>query len=307
MNSRDAVLLLAFGGPASPEEVRPFLRRVLRGVPVPDERVEEVVRHYEAVGGRSPLSEITLLQGSALQDRLREDGLSLPVYVGLRYSRPFLRDTLECMAADGIQRAFGLILSPHASEASRERYRREIDEARSGLDSAPAVDYCPGWHAHPLLVETWVERLDAELEKLPADRRRSCPIVFTAHSIPLAMASASPYAAEIEESCRLVAAVLRHERWSIAYQSRSGRPGEPWLEPDIGVVLKLLAAEGHREVLVAPIGFVADHVEVLYDLDIAARRVAEESGMRFLRAGCPNGHPKFLRMMADIVERERGS
>lgn len=300
--SYDAVFLIAFGGPASPEEIRPFLVRVVRERPVAPERLEEVVRHYQAVGGRSPLNEITFRQASALEKTLRETGFSLPVYVGLRHSRPFLRETLDRMTADGVKRALGFILSSHQTEASWERYQREMEEARVELGYAPEIDYCPGWHAHPLLIESWTERIGAVLKNVPEARRQNIPVVFTAHSVPLSMASGSPYVAQIEESSRLIAARLGVERWSIAYQSRSGRPGEAWLEPDVGVVLKDLAGKKETQVVVAPIGFVSDHVEMLYDLDIAARKIAEELGVRFLRASCPNDHPTFIRMMADVIK-----
>ncbi len=300
--SCDAVFLIAFGGPTSPGGVRPFLGRVLRDRPVAPERLEEVVRHYEAVGGRSPLNEIIFRQASALEKNLQGSGFSLPVYIGLRHSRPFLRETLDRMTADGVKRALGFILSSHQTEASWERYQKEVEEAWLELGYAPAVDYCPGWHSHPLFIEAWADRLRAVLKKILPIRRKAVPVVFTAHSVPVAMASRSPYVAQIEESCRLVAGRLGQERWSIAYQSRSGRPSEPWLEPDVGMALRTLASQGATEVVVAPIGFVSDHVEVLYDLDVAARKSAEELGMRFLRVPSLNDHPIFIRMMAQVIE-----
>ncbi len=300
--SFDAVFLIAFGGPTSPEEIRPFLGRVLRDRPVAPERLEEVVRHYKAVGGRSPFNEITFRQASALEKNLQGSHFSLPVYVGLRHSRPFLRETLDRMTADGVKRALGFILASHQTEASWERYQKEVEEARSELGYAPAVDYCPGWHSHPLFIEAWADRLRAELEKILPVRRKTIPVVFTAHSVPIAMASRSPYVTQIEESCRLVAGRLGQERWSIAYQSRSGRPSEPWLEPDVGMALRTLASQGATEVVVAPIGFVSDHVEVLYDLDIEAKKIAEDLGVRLLRASCPNDHPTFIRMMVEVIK-----
>ncbi len=301
--SYDAVLLIAFGGPTSPEEIRPFLARVLRGHPVPSERIEEAVRHYMAVGGRSPLNEITFRQASALEKALKQRGLSLPVYVGMRNARPFLRETLDQMTADGVRRALGFILSPHQTEASWQRYQRDVAEAQEELGGAtPAIDFCPGWHAHPLFVQAISQQIRPALEKVAAQKRQATPLVFTAHSVPTAMAERSPYVQQIYESSNLVAERLNHSRWSVAYQSRSGRPNEPWLEPDIGKVIRSLAAEGAAQVVVAPIGFVCDHVEVLYDLDIEAKGIAEGLGMRFLRAGCPNDHPTFIALMADVIE-----
>ncbi|MGH7771611.1 MAG: ferrochelatase [Candidatus Binatia bacterium] len=299
----DAILLIAFGGPTSPEEIRPFLGRVLRGHPVPPERIEEVVRHYETVGGRSPLNEITFRQASLLERTFKEKGLPLPVYVGMRHSSPFLRETLDNMTADGVRKALGLILSPHQTEASWERYRRNVAEAREELGGhAPEIDYCPGWHAHPLFIQALTEQIQAAFQKLVMQNRQTTPLIFTAHSVPIAMAARSPYVEQIHLTSRLVAGGLGHRRWSIAYQSRSGKPDERWLEPDVSQVLRTLATEGAGEVVIAPIGFVCDHVEVLYDLDIEARRIAEGLGMRFLRASSLNDHPTFIRMIADVVE-----
>ncbi len=301
----DAVLLLAFGGPGGPDEIRPFLERVLAGRPAPPQRIEEVARHYEALGGRSPLPDITFLQARALADVLKQLGLTIPVYVGFRHSSPYILESLAKMSAEGAARALGFILSSHRTEASWERYQQNVEEARAGLGGgAPVVDYCPGWHDHPLFIETWVDQIEDELEKVAPERRRDAAIIFTAHSIPEAMAARSPYVAEIEASCRLVAAGLGHARWSLAYQSRSGNPREPWLEPDIGQALRAAARDGAKDVIVAPIGFVADHVEVLYDLDVEAKAIAGERGIAFYRALAPNDHPLFIRMIADVVEKQ---
>ncbi|MBI2358540.1 MAG: ferrochelatase [Deltaproteobacteria bacterium] len=303
MPSCDAALLIAFGGPASPDEIRPFISRVLRGYPVPAERIGEVARHYEAIGGRSPLNEITFRQAYALENALKECRIGLPVYVGMRHASPFLKETLARMRAGGVRKALGLILSPHQTEASWERYQKNVAEARAELGAgAPDIDYCPGWHAHPLFIQALAEQIEPVLEKIPLRKRPATPLVFTAHSVPTAMAARSPYVDQIQETARLVADRLGHRRWSVAYQSRSGQPREPWLEPDISVALGALAKEGTGDVVVAPIGFVCDHVEVLYDLDIEARKIAERLGMRFLRAPSLNDHPTFIRMIAEVIE-----
>lgn len=299
--NHDAVLLLAFGGPSSLQEVRPFLAHVLRGRPVPPERIEEVVRHYEAVGGKSPLKEITFRQATALQQWLEEGGLRLPVYAALRHSSPFVKETLARMANDGIKRALGFILSAHQTEASWERYQKDVAEARADLGSAPEVDFCPGWHDHPLLIQALAELIRPGLDRVGVDKRQRTPLLFTAHSIPTAMARRSPYERQVRETSRLVAERMGHSRWLVAFQSRSGPPSEPWLEPDIGDALRTLAAQGTADVVVAPVGFVCDHVEVLYDLDIEARKVAEQLGMRFLRVSSLNDHPTFIRMIAEVV------
>ena len=301
--SHDAVLLIAFGGPTSRADIRPFIGRVLQGVPVPPGRIEEVAHHYEAIGGRSPLNEITLRQARALEKILKELGLSLPVYVGLRHSSPSIKETLQRMTAGGVKRALGFILSPLRTEASWERYQNNVAEVCSEFGgSAPNVDYCPGWHAHPLFIQALAEQIRPALEKISRERRPTTPLVFTAHSVPTAMAARSPYVSQLEETSRLAAERLGHRRWSIAYQSRSGKPGDPWLEPDIGAALRKIASEGVAEVVVAPIGFVCDHVEVLYDLDIEARKIAEGLGLRFFRASSVNDHPTFIEMMADVIK-----
>jgi ferrochelatase len=303
------VLLIAFGGPNAPEEIRPFLDRVLEGVRIPPSRIEEVVKHYEAAGGRSPLTELTFKQARALDSELRSRGRALPVCVGLRHSKPFLRDALEQLTAEGVERVLGFILSPHRTEASWEKYQKSVAAAQAELgDRSPPVEYGPGWHAHPLYIRAWAELIGVEVQKTPPAQRGSTSLLFTAHSVPVVMAERSGYAEQVRETASLIAAQLGHSRWSIAYQSRSGNPKDPWLEPDVLSVMGNLKANGATAMIVAPIGFVCDHMEVLYDLDIQAREAAEGLGVRFYRARCVNDHPLFIRMMGDIVEEQlRGS
>jgi ferrochelatase len=297
-----AVLLIAFGGPAGPEEIRPFLARVTKGIPIPPERLEEVALHYEAVGGKSPLNEITFRQAEALKRDLQEKRLPLPVYVGMRNAKPFFAETLKQMADDGIQRALGFILSSHQSEASWDRYQKNVADARAQLGfAAPEVDYGAGFCDHPLFIQTWVELIQASFAEIPERERPNTHVIFTAHSLPVAMTSGSPYVEQLETTARLIAARLGHERWSLAYQSRSGKPTDPWLEPDIGDAIRKLAAQDCKRVLVAPIGFVCDHVEVLYDLDVEAKRIAEGCDISMRRASCPNDHPLFIRMIAEVI------
>ena len=294
-----AILLIAFGGPTCPEEIRPFLARVTQGLPIPPARLEEVAHHYEAVGGKSPLNEITFRQANALKNFLSN---KLPVYVGMRNAAPFFVDTLKQMAAAGVTRALGFILSSHRSEASWERYQENIAGARAELGgSAPEVDYCDGWHDHPLFIQSWTELIQTAANGIHADRRQSTPLIFTAHSLPTAMAGRSAYVEQLTTSAQLIATKLSHPQWSLAYQSRSGRPSDPWLEPDIGQAIRDLAVRGEKQIIVAPIGFVCDHVEVLYDLDIEAKKIANDLGVRLIRASCPNDHPTFVRMMADVI------
>jgi len=303
--SYDAVLLIAFGGPTSTEEIQPFLARVTQGMAIPAQRLAEVAQHYEAVGGKSPLNEITARQAGALRTLLEERGRPLPVYMGMRNSSPFFIETLRRMADEGVQKALGLILSSHKTEASWERYQHNIADARAELGGqAPAVDYCGGWHDHPLFIRCWTKLIAASFAEIAADRRSAAPLIFTAHSLPAAMAARSPYVDEVQTSARLIAQSLGNERWSLAYQSRSGRPTDPWLEPDIYQVIRDLARQGVQHAVVAPIGFVCDHVEVLYDLDIEAQKIANELGMILCRASCPNDHPTFIRLMASLIEKE---
>jgi ferrochelatase len=298
----DAVLLIAFGGPTCPEEIRPFLARVTKGLPIPPARLEEVAHHYEAVGGKSPLNEITQRQAAALRAQLESESRSLPVYVGMRNAAPFFADTLKQMSGAGVKRALGFILSSHRTEASWERYMQNIAQARAEIGAAaPEFDYCDGWHDHPLFIEAWAKLIEAKLDRVPQPRRANAPLIFTAHSLPTAMAARSPYVRQLEESASKIAARLNHPNWSLAYQSRSGRPSDPWLEPDINQVIRTQAAEGCKELVVAPIGFVCDHVEVLYDLDVEAKKIAGDHGVTLLRASCPNDHPTYVRMMAEVI------
>jgi ferrochelatase len=298
-NSYDAILLIAFGGPSRPEEIRPFLERVTKGIPIPPQRLEEVAHHYEAVGGKSPLNEITFRQANALKKVLND---RLPVYIGMRNASPFFSETLKQMANDGIKRALGFILSSHRTEASWERYQQNIADARAPLGAtAPEIDYCDGWHEHPLFVQTWAELIQAALSRIETDKQKSTPLIFTAHSLPTTMAAGSPYVEQLESSAHLIAEKLNHPRWSLAYQSRSGRPTDPWLEPEISQTIRDLAAQGEKQIVIAPIGFVCDHVEVLYDLDIEAKKLAGDLGVALIRASCPNDHPTFVRMIADVI------
>src|SRR5262245_18772542 len=281
----DSILLLAFGGPERPEDVRPFLDRVLEGKPIPKERYEEVVRHYQEVGGGSPLNRLTLQQAEALRDLLAREGPPLPVFVGMRHGDPFIADTLATMSRAGMRRAAGVVLAAHLSDASWDAYLRAVDQAQRRLGpESPAVDYVAPWSDHPLFIEALRDRTSAAIETVPLARRPDARLVFTAHSIPVGMAERSGYAASLERTATLLAGSLKAGAWSLAFTSRSGRPSDPWLEPDIGDALRALEREGARDVVVSPIGFISDHVEVLYDLDIAARRTADDLGIGFFRA-----------------------
>jgi ferrochelatase len=302
MSKFDAVLLIAFGGPTKAEEIRPFLLNVTRGLPIPPARIDEVARHYELMGGRSPLNELTFRQADRLRAVLEESGIALPVYVGMRNWSPYLTEALARMAKDGVKRAIGVILSAFQCEASWERYQRNVSTAREELGAgAPEVEYIGPWFDHPRFIAAAADRVAVALAEVPAGARSGTPIIFTAHSIPLPMADASPYVHQFTTASGLVARALDHPRWSLAYQSRSGNPREPWLEPDINEAVRDAASGGAQHLIVSPIGFVCDHVEVLYDLDQEARRKAAEAGVGFHRAAALNDHPEFVRMLAELV------
>jgi protoporphyrin/coproporphyrin ferrochelatase len=297
-----AVLLIAFGGPTSSEEIRPFLARVTQGTTIPPQRLEDVARHYEAVGGKSPLNEITSRQARAVQMLLRERGMDLSVYVGMRNTAPFFVDVIRQMAGDGIERALGFILSSHHTDASWGRYQRNVADARLeiGADS-PEIDYCAGWHDHPLFIQTWCELIRKSFAGIAREQHPATPLVFTAHSVPVPMANRSSYVEQLEMTARCVAEKIGHKNWSIAFQSRSGKPGDAWLEPDINTVIRDLSVQAATDVVIAPIGFVCDHVEVLYDLDIEAKKTAAQAGIKLHRASCPNDHTTFIQMIADVI------
>ena len=308
MSAVDAVLLIAFGGPERPEDIRPFLQIVTEGRRIPPERLEEVAHHYEAIGGRSPLNALTQRQADALRGVLAAEGRPLPVRIGMRNWHPFLHETLAEMKDRGIHRALGIILSSLQTEASWDRYVQDVAAAREKVGpDAPEVVYAPTWGTHPLFIEAMADRARAALDTIPSPRRPDARLVFTAHSVPVAMAAGSPYAEHLAGAAGLVAERLGRTDWSLAYQSRSGSPRDPWLEPDVGDVIRRLAAAGARDVVVIPIGFVCDHVEVLYDLDVEARTVAASCGIGFHRAAAANDHPTFVAMLADLVRRGAAS
>ena len=225
----------------------------------------------------------------------------------MRNWHPFLHEALAEMRDAGCRRAVGIILSSLQTEASWERYTADVAAARARIGAgAPEIVFAPPWGDHPLFVATMADRLGEALARVPPGRRRAAAVVFTAHSVPVAMASGSPYADQLEAAARSVAARLGHPRWSIAYQSRSGSPREPWLEPDVCAAIRDLARGGAADVVIAPIGFVWDHVEVLYDLDVEARAAAEAAGVGFHRAAAANDHPAFIAMLVDLVTRRAG-
>ncbi|HEY2106871.1 MAG TPA: ferrochelatase [Candidatus Binataceae bacterium] len=295
----DAALMVGFGGPTRPDEIRPFLQNVARGRSIPPARLEDVVHHYLAIGGRSPYNELVLRQAGALRALLEREGDPIPVHAGMRNWTPYVKDVMREIAAGGARRIFCFPLAPHRSEASWDRYRQTVDEALAGLGSdAPAIGYPEPWHAHPLFIGAGSARFNDAMAGLSAAHRARAQVIFTAHSIPAAMDAHSGYGAQIAESCRLAARQLGLERWTLAYQSRSGNPRDPWLEPDVGQVLRGLSGQA---AVVMPIGFICDHVEMLYDLDLEAASVARASDVTMRRAATVGDHPLFIRMIAELL------
>lgn len=301
--SCDAVLLIGFGGPTALEQVRPFLANVAAGRPIPAARLEEVVGHYAAIGGASPYNAHTQRQADALKAALGELGIDVPVYVGMRNWEPYLRDTVAAIARGGARRVFGVVLAAHRCEASWERYLEATAQGLRELGpNAPAIEYLPPWHDHPLFIRAVAARTREAWERLDEARRLETELIFTAHSIPVAMAARSRYTQELAQSARLVAQELGIERWRLAYQSRSGAPHEPWLEPDLEHVLADLRG---ASAVVAPIGFLCDHVEVVYDLDVEAQALARKLELRMERAATVGDHPLFIRMLATLVAAQQ--
>jgi protoporphyrin/coproporphyrin ferrochelatase len=307
----DAVLVIAFGGPHAPADIRPFLENVLRGRRVAPGRVEEVAHHYEEVGGRSPITELTRKQADGLERRLAASGVPLPVYVGMRNWHPYLADTLTTMAGDGVRRAVGFIAAAHRSYSSCTQYRENVAEARAELRRRGAPDigitYVSDWFEHPSFIAANAARVAEAMARLDASLRPRAQIVFTAHSIPETMAARYPYREQFEATARRVADAVAAQDGvpartvTTVYQSRSGRPEDPWLGPDICDHLRSIRTAGAEAVVVVPIGFVCDHVEVLYDLDVEAAAVCREIGLPMARALAVNDHPFFLDMMAEVV------
>jgi protoporphyrin/coproporphyrin ferrochelatase len=299
----DSVLLLAYGAPESMAEVRPFLDNILRGVPVSKERYEAVVHHYELIGGKSPLNRLTDLQARALRHLLAAEGPDLPVYVGMRFAKPHLFSAIRDMIRDGRSRAVAIVLAPYRSEPSFEKYREAVDTvlAAAAPEVAPRVDFVEPWFDHPLFARAQADQVRHAFEAVAEPGRSSARLVFTAHSIPVSIAARCPYVAQIETACRNVVSILGHRPWQLAWQSRSGAPQTPWLEPDVNDVLARLRDEAVRDVVICPIGFISDHVEVLYDLDLEAAHTCRKLGMNMIRAGTVNDHSTFIRALRELV------
>jgi ferrochelatase len=296
----DALLLVSFGGPEGMDDVIPFLENVLRGRNVPRERMLQVAHHYELFGGVSPINQQNRNLIAALRKELDENGPRLPIYWGNRNWHPLLPDTLAQMTQDGIKNALAFVTSAYSSYSSCRQYRQNISDAQAAVGpDAPRVEKLRVFYNHRHFIEANVDQIRAALAQL--DDHGPVNLVFTAHSIPESMAVNCDYSMQLAEAGGLIAAALGMKSWQLVYQSRSGSPSQPWLGPDIVEHLRTLHGEGVRNVVIAPIGFVSDHMEVVYDLDVEARKVADELGMKMLRAATAGTHPAFVRMIRDLV------
>jgi ferrochelatase len=307
LDMSDAVLLVSFGGPDRSEEVVPFLENVLRGRPVPRARMLEVAEHYYHFGGKSPINDQNRALLAALRSLLADQGPALPVYWGNRNWHPLLADTMRQMAADGVRRAFAFVTSAYSSYSGCRQYREDLGRAReaAGAD-APEILKLRVFYNHPGFIEPAAERVCAALERIPGERRAAAELVFTAHSIPVTMAETSRYVQQVEEACRLVARRLARPQYRLVYQSRSGAPGQPWLEPDILDYLRGSAGAA-RDVVIAPIGFISDHMEVVYDLDTEAQALCEQLGIHMVRAETVGADPRFVAMIRELILERMGA
>jgi len=319
----DAFLLVSFGGPEGPDDVLPFLQNVTRGRGVPPERLAEVAEHYLAFGGVSPINAQCRALLAAVGADFAARDLDLPLYWGNRNWRPYLADTVAQMAADGVRRAVAFVTSAYSSYSACRQYRDDIEQARSAVGpDAPVIDKVRPYFNHPGFIEPFADATQAALASLPPAARHAARLVFSAHSVPdrMAAVSGSPsagtlvdapggrYAAELREAASLIAERTRlsHRHFDLVYQSRSGPPSVPWLEPDVGQHLGSLAKEGVPGVVVVPVGFTSDHMEVVHDLDVEAARAASLLGLPFARAAAPMPDPRFAHMVTDLVLERAG-
>ncbi len=305
----DALIVVSFGGPERREDVIPFLENVLRGKPVPRERLLEVAEHYYHFDGVSPINAQVRDLIEALRTELTRANIDLPIYWGNRNWHPLLPETLRQMERDGVRRAIAFMTSAYSSYSGCRQYRENIEVARAEVGSAaPAVDKIRVFYNHPGFVTANTDRILAAFEQLPPAHRSSASLAFTAHSIPLSMSTNCNYVQQLEESCRLIADSLRlpSNRWRLVYQSRSGRPGDPWLEPDIGDHIRELRSKGVTSLVIAPIGFLSDHMEVLFDLDEEARTLCDDAGIAMARAATVGTHPDFIECIRELIEERLG-
>ena len=306
----DSLLVVSFGGPEGPDDVLPFLENVLRGRNVPRERMLEVAEHYQAFGGKSPINDQNRALIAALTEELTMHGPDLPVYWGNRNWHPLLDDTIGRMRDDGRRKSLAFFTSAYSSYSGCRQYRENILDACStvGGDS-PEIHKLRAFYNHPGFIEPMVERVRDALAEVPESAGDRCKVFYTAHSIPSSMSEGCDYALQLREACRLVSEELGLSDYDLVYQSRSGPPTQPWLEPDICDAIQTACTSGEVQyVVIVPIGFVSDHMEVLFDLDTEARELCEKLGVGLVRAGTVGTHPRFISMIRQLIlERTSGA
>ncbi len=300
----DAILVVSFGGPEAPDEVVPFLENVTRGRGIPKERLEQVGEHYFLFGGKSPINDHCRELIADLEPALAAAGIDLPVYWGNRNWRPMLADTVQQMANDGITNAIAFVTSSTSSYSGCRQYREDIERAREVVgDAAPVIHKIRQYYDHPGFIEPMIDHVKASLDEVGSDAR----LIFTAHSVPMSMASTSDYVDQLTEASRLVAKGVGRDDFDLVWQSRSGPPQMPWLEPDINDHLEAIHAEGTEAVVVSPIGFISDHMEVMFDLDTEAKATAERLGLRYARSGTVGNDPRFISAIVELIEERRSN
>ena len=300
---RTAVLLMAYGGPLSLDDVEPYLLDVRGGRPTPPELIEEVRERYALIGGQSPLLAWTQRQARALEGALRDAYPKMRVFVGMRHWHPYIREVVPEMVASGVEHLVAIPMAPHYSKMSVGAYRKALEEALAAYKNPLRVSFVERWGTEPAFVEAVAENVRRTLERFPAEVRPSVAVVFTAHSLPRRVVEmGDPYPIELEKSSALVAEAAGVKEWLFAYQS-AGASSVPWLGPDVGEVVQELAEQGREHVLVVPIGFVCDHVEILYDIDIELKGIADRVGVHLERTPSLNDSPGLIRALKSLVER----
>jgi ferrochelatase len=292
---------LAFGGPRSLEEVEPFMTRLFRGRRPSPEQLAKLKERYQLIGGSSPLPKITWAQGKGLEKKLNEKGHSFKAYVGMRYGHPLIEETLSEIDREGIKEIVAIPMAPFRSRASTGAYIGEVNRAQKDLGTDLEISFIEGWYSHPLFVQAVREKIEEGLLGFTLEERRKVHLIFTAHSLPKSIVEKDPYIKEMEESVKKVLEGIKPIPWHIAFQSRGGGP-EEWIGPEVEKVLKELASQKVKEVLLVPIGFVSDHIEILYDIDIAFQQKAESLGMILKRTRSLNTSERFIETLASVVE-----
>ncbi len=307
----DSILLIAFGGPtpgccqkyvACPGEAHCFVEGIVGTAASQAERLREVTSHYIALGGFSPFNELTFKQAEALESNLNYRGVDLPVYAGFRHWTPYIHEVIAAMAKKKHRRILGIIMAPHQSKVSWDWYQQTVSEAIEALDGGqPTISYLDPWYTNPGYIRGIANQIEVASKNLAKDRRDKASLIFTAHAVPQSVAKTSAYAQQFDETAKAVATLIGKKDYNLAYQSQAENTTIPWTQPDINDQIREKKKSGVHDVIVSPIGFLCDHVEVLHDLDIEAKSTAEECGIHFIRARAVGDHPEFINMLAELV------